>query len=77
MAMVIRDGDIEVFLRRNAGQYPSQVSLIQAAVRLLWPHGAPTGGAERVVRVCLGHPVPGLPGPIARSAPAVYEPHSR
>ena len=54
MPTTITDGDIETFLRRNAGEYPSQISLIQAAVRLLWPKGAPTGGAERVVLMCLG-----------------------
>ena len=53
MPTTISDNDIAVFLRRNAGEYPSQISLIQAAVRLLWPNGAPEGGAERVVRVCL------------------------
>ncbi len=53
MARVISDDEILAFLRRNAKHYPSQVSLIQAAVGWLWPEGVPTGGAERVVRVCL------------------------
>lgn len=61
MPTTISDGDIETFLRRNAVEYPSQISLIQAAVRLLWPKGAPTGGAERVVRVCLGQRLDGTP----------------
>ena len=61
MPATISDGDIETFLRRNAGEFPSQTSLIQAAVRLLWPKGAPTGGAERVVRVCLGQRRDGIP----------------
>ena len=61
MPTTISDGDIETFLRRNAGEYPSQISLIQAAVRLLWPKGAPTGGAERVVRVCLRRRLDGIP----------------
>ena len=61
MPTTISDGDIETFLRRNAGEYPSQISLIQAAVRLLWPKGAPSGGAERVVRVCLGQRPDGIP----------------
>ena len=61
MPATISDGDIETFLRRNAGEFPSQISLIQAAVRLLWPKGAPTGGAERVVRVCLGQRRDGIP----------------
>jgi hypothetical protein len=61
MPTTISDSDIETFLRRNASEYPSQISLIQAAVRLLWPKGAPTGGAERVVLVCLGHRLDGIP----------------
>jgi hypothetical protein len=61
MARAISDGDIETFLRRNVEKYPSQISLIQAAVHLLWPNGAPTGGAERVVRVCLGQNLASLP----------------
>ena len=61
MPATISDGDIETFLWRNAGEFPSQISLIQAAVRLLWPKGAPTGGAERVVRVCLGQRHVGIP----------------
>lgn len=58
----VNDYDIEVFLRQNAGRYSSQVSLIQAAVRSLWPLGAPTGAAERVVRVCLGRSRHGAAG---------------
>lgn len=61
MARTISDGDIETFLRRNVEEYPSQISLIQAAVHLLWPNGAPTGGAERIVRVCLGQRLASLP----------------
>ena len=53
MPRIISDDDIQTFLRRNAELYQSQISLMQAAVDLLWPEGAPTGGAERVVRVCL------------------------
>ena len=60
MPTTISDGDIETFLRRNADEYPSQISLIQAAIRLLWPKGAPTGGAERVGRVCLGGRLDGI-----------------
>ncbi len=62
MARVISDDEIQAFLRRNAERYPSQISLIQAAVGLLWPEGAPTGGAERVVRVCLDGTTRRLPG---------------
>ena len=62
MPATISDSDIETFFRRNAGEYPSQISLIQAAVRLLWPKGAPSGGAERVVLMCLGQRRDGIPG---------------
>jgi hypothetical protein len=68
MPIGISDSDIEFFLRRNAQDYPSQISLIQAAVRLLWPDGAPAGGAERVVRVCLGVPQARLPSPAGSSS---------
>ncbi len=56
MGRMISDEEIHTFLRRNAASYSSQISLIQAAVDLLWPEGAPTGGAERVVRLCLDGP---------------------
>lgn len=54
MVRNVSDQDIRVFIERYAGEYPSQISLIQAAVRVLWPDGPPTGAAEQVVRVCLG-----------------------
>ncbi len=57
MSRTITDEEIQAFLQRNADSYSSQISLIQAAVDLLWPDGAPTGGAERVVRACLENPV--------------------
>jgi len=57
VARIISDDDIQAFLRRNANRYKSQITLIQAAVDVLWPEGPPTGGAERVVRVCLESPV--------------------
>jgi len=68
MPTTISDNDIATFLLRNAREYPSQISLIQAAVRLLWPKGAPTGGAERVVRVCLGQKLQAFshPAPLTR-----------
>lgn len=52
----VSDDDIRQFLVQNALRYPSQVSLMQAAVRRLWPDGAPEEGVERVVRLCLAHP---------------------
>lgn len=57
MARIISDDDIKGFLRRNADHYKSQITLIQAAVDVLWPDGPPTGGAERVVRACLDSPL--------------------
>ena len=77
MPTTISDSDIETFLRRNASEYPSQISLIQAAVRLLWPTGAPSGGAERVVRLCLGERQDGFSrGPASPRLPAqLPQPH--
>jgi hypothetical protein len=49
----ITDDDIRAFLRKNWVNYPSQISLMQETIRLLWPRGAPTNGHERVVRLCL------------------------
>jgi len=53
MERPITDQDIRAFLRKNWMNYPSQISLMQATIRLLWPGGPPTSGNERVVRVCL------------------------
>lgn len=63
--MPISDQDIRRFIERNAGEYPSQISLIQATVRVLWPEGPPSGAAEQVVRVCLG--IPSTPTPLLTS----------
>ncbi len=61
MERPITDEDIRGFIRKNRMNYPSQISLMQAAIRLLWPGGPPTLGNERVVSVCLeenqNHPV--------------------
>ncbi|GAF83864.1 unnamed protein product [marine sediment metagenome] len=61
MDIPITDEDIRTFIRKNWINYPSQISLMQATIRLLWPGGPPTLGNERVVRVCLeenqNHPV--------------------
>jgi hypothetical protein len=67
MPREISDDDIRAFLRNHAAEYRSQVTLIQSAVRRLWPDGAPSGGAERVVRVCLG--MGSLTGPTAPLLP--------
>lgn len=49
----ITDDDILTFLRVNRDKYPSQIALMQAAIRLLWPHGAPTAAAYRLARLVL------------------------
>jgi hypothetical protein len=49
----ITDDDIKKFLKSNSKHHPTQISLLQAAVRQLWPDGPPTDGGERVVRLCL------------------------
>lgn len=49
----VTDEDILTFLRVNRSKYPSQIALMQAAVRLLWPHGAPTAAAHRLARLVL------------------------
>ena len=53
MQRVITDEDILTFLRKNWSSYPSQVTLIQAAIDVLWPEGTSTNSSERVVRVIL------------------------
>lgn len=53
MRRQITDEDIKKFLKSNSKYYPTQMSLLQAAVRQLWPEGPPTDGGERVVRMCL------------------------
>lgn len=49
----ITDEDILTFLRVNQNKYPSQIALMQAAIRLLWPRGAPTAAAHRLARLVL------------------------
>lgn len=49
----VTDDDILTFLRVNRSKYRSQIALMQAAVRLLWPHGAPTAAAYRLARLVL------------------------
>ncbi len=53
MTIPVTDEDIRHFLRKNWESYPSQITLMQATIQLLWPKGAPTRGHERVVRLCL------------------------
>ena len=49
----VSDQDILSFLRTNWRSYPSQISLLQAAVQAFWPEGASPEASERVVRLCL------------------------
>lgn len=49
----VTDEDILTFLRVNRSKYPSQIALMQAAIRLLWPRGAPTAAAHRLARLVL------------------------
>lgn len=49
----VTDEDILTFLRVNSSKYPSQIALMQAAIRLLWPRGAPTAAAHRLARLVL------------------------
>lgn len=53
MSQIVTDDDIRRFLQRNKAEYPSQIVLMQKAIELLWPNGPPTGGSQRVVRLCL------------------------
>jgi hypothetical protein len=53
MTRIVTDDDIRRFLQRNKSDYPSQIVLMQRAIELLWPNGPPTGGSQRVVRLCL------------------------
>ncbi len=69
MERQITDEDIRVFLHKQALRYPSQVSLIQAAVHQLWPGGASPESAERVVRIVLAH-AGGRTPLLARTTPA-------
>ncbi len=74
----VTDEDILTFLRVNRSKYPSQIALMQAAIRLLWPRGAPTAAAYRLARLVLqdasGGPVePSLKretGPLTGTAPS-------
>jgi hypothetical protein len=49
----VTDEDIRTFLRVNRSRYPSQIALMQAAMRLLWPSGAPTAAGLRLARLVL------------------------
>jgi hypothetical protein len=49
----ITDEDIKHFLQKNWANYPSQITLMQETIKLLWPGGPPTSGHQRVVKLCL------------------------
>ncbi len=53
MSNNVTDEDIRNFIVQNLHDYPSQIALIQAAVKLLWPQGHREDGSRRVVRLCL------------------------
>ena len=53
MRVQITDEEILTFIRRNWWDYPSQIKLMQDTIQSLWPEGPPTGGHERVVKICL------------------------
>ena len=53
MERPITDEDIAKFIRLNKAKYASQIELMQVAVQLLWPLGAPTAAGERVARMVL------------------------
>ena len=53
MGRTVTDDDIRHFIQENRKTYPSQMALIQAAVKLLWPQGYRADGSKRVVRLCL------------------------
>ena len=53
MERPVTDEDIAKFIRLNKEKYRSQIELMQAAVQLLWPLGAPTAAGERVARAVL------------------------
>jgi hypothetical protein len=57
----LTDEDILTFLRVNKRKYPSQLDLLQEALQLLWPRGAPPDAGERLARLVLqesNHPTP-------------------
>lgn len=53
MEYTVTDEEILQFLRLNWHSFPSQMALMQKAVRTLWPDGPPEEAGERVVRLCL------------------------
>ena len=53
MVKTVTDEDIRKFIQQNRDSYTSQIALIQAAVKLLWPKGSRQDGSKRVVQLCL------------------------
>ena len=53
MTKTVTDDDIRKFIAQNHHEYPSQIALMQAAVKLLWPQGNRADGSKRVVQLCL------------------------
>ncbi len=53
MVKTVTDDDIRKFITQNHHEYPSQIALMQAAVKLLWPRENGADGCKRVVQLCL------------------------
>jgi len=53
MEKPITDEDIVSFLRFNKAKYASQIDLMQAAVQLLWPLGAPKSAGQRIAKLVM------------------------
>jgi hypothetical protein len=53
MSNSVTDDDIRSFINQNLHAYPSQIALIQAAVKLLWAEEHRVDGSKRVVKLCL------------------------
>jgi len=53
MERPITDEEIIKFLQFNKAKYVSQIELMQVAVQLLWPLGAPADAARRIARLLI------------------------
>ena len=53
MVKTVTDDDIRKFITQNHHEYPSQIALMQAAVKLLLPKENRVDNCKRVVQLCL------------------------
>jgi len=53
MAKTVTDDDIRKFIAQNLHEYPSQIALMQAAVKLILPKENRADGCKRLVQLCL------------------------